>query len=35
MDWIAGSCMHLYVIVLLRAFTTVPMYFMGYSGPAL
>ena len=34
MDWIAGSCMHLFAIVLLRAFTTVPMYFMGYSGPA-
>lgn len=34
MDWIAGSSMHFFEIVLLRAFTTVPMYFMGYSGPA-
>jgi sterol desaturase/sphingolipid hydroxylase (fatty acid hydroxylase superfamily) len=35
MDWIAGSRMHVFEIVLLRAFTTVPMYFMGYSEPAL
>jgi sterol desaturase/sphingolipid hydroxylase (fatty acid hydroxylase superfamily) len=35
MDWIAGSRMHVCEIVLLRAFTTVPMYFMGYSEQAL
>jgi sterol desaturase/sphingolipid hydroxylase (fatty acid hydroxylase superfamily) len=35
MDWIAGSRMHVCEIVLLRAFTTVPMYFMGYSESAL
>lgn len=35
MDWIAGSRMHVFEIVLLRAFTTVPMYFMGYSESAL
>lgn len=35
MDWVAGSRMHVFEIVLLRAFTTVPMYFMGYSESAL
>jgi len=35
MDWVAGSRMHVIEIVLLRAFTTVPMYFMGYSEQAL
>ena len=35
MDWIAGSRMHLFEIVLLRAFTTLPMYVMGFAEPAL
>jgi sterol desaturase/sphingolipid hydroxylase (fatty acid hydroxylase superfamily) len=35
MDWVAGSRMHVFEIVLLRAFTTVPMYFMGYAESAL
>lgn len=34
MDWIAGSRMHLFEVILLRAFTTLPMYVMGFSeGP--
>ena len=35
MDWIAGSRMHLFEIILLRAFTTLPMYVLGYAEPAL
>lgn len=35
MDWLAGSRMHLVEIVLLRAFTTMPMYVMGFAEPAL
>ena len=35
MDWIAGSRMHLFEIILLRAFTTLPMYVMGFSELAL
>lgn len=34
MDWIAGSRMHFIEIILLRAFTTLPMYVMGFhEGP--
>jgi len=35
MDWIAGSRMHLLEIVFLRAFTTLPMYLLGFGEPAL
>ncbi|QDT00714.1 sterol desaturase family protein [Adhaeretor mobilis] len=35
MDWIAGSRMHLVEIILLRAFTTIPMYALGFGEPAL
>lgn len=35
MDWIAGSRMHLFEVILLRAFTTLPMYLLGFSEPAL
>lgn len=35
MDWIAGSRMHLLEIILLRAFTTLPMYVLGFAEPAL
>ncbi len=35
MDWIAGSRMHFIEVILLRAFTTLPMYLMGYSESAL
>lgn len=35
MDWIAGSRMHLFEVILLRAFTTMPMYVMGFQEPAL
>ena len=35
MDWIAGSRMHFIEIVLLRAFTTLPMYVLGFQEPAL
>ncbi|MEQ8208360.1 MAG: sterol desaturase family protein [Lacipirellulaceae bacterium] len=35
MDWIAGSRMHLFEIILLRAFTTIPMYALGFSEAAL
>ncbi|MGB7346372.1 MAG: sterol desaturase family protein [Pirellulaceae bacterium] len=35
MDWIAGSRMHLIEIILLRAFTTLPMYLMGFAETAL
>ncbi len=31
MDWIAGSRMHIVETVLLRAFTTIPMYAMGFA----
>ncbi|MFO0923558.1 MAG: sterol desaturase family protein [Pirellulales bacterium] len=31
MDWIAGSRMHFIEIILLRAFTTLPMYVMGFA----
>lgn len=35
MDWIAGSRMHLFETILLRAFTTLPMYLLGFAEPAL
>ena len=35
MDWIAGSRMHLFETILLRAFTTLPMCFPGFAEPAL
>ena len=35
MDWIAGSRMHFIEILLLRTFTTLPMYTMGFSESAL
>ena len=35
LDWIAGSRMHFFEVVLLRAFTTLPMYVLGFSEPAL
>ncbi len=35
MDWIAGSRMHLCETLLLRAFTTMPMYLMGFAESAL
>ena len=35
MDWIAGSRMHLIEIVLLRGFTVIPMYILGFAAPAL
>ncbi len=35
MDWIAGSRMHLFEIILLRAFTTMPMYVLGFQESAL
>ena len=35
MDWIAGSRMHLFEVILLRAFTTLPMYVLGFAEPAL
>ncbi len=35
MDWIAGSRMHLLETLLLRSFTTMPMYLMGFAEPAL
>ena len=35
MDWIAGSRMHLFEIILLRAFTTLPMYLLGFAESAL
>ncbi|MCR9117953.1 MAG: sterol desaturase family protein [bacterium] len=35
MDWIAGSRMHVLEVILLRAFTTLPMYVMGFSETAL
>lgn len=35
MDWLAGSRMHVVEVILLRAFTTLPMYVMGFSEAAL
>jgi len=35
MDWLAGSRMHLFEVIFLRACTTLPMYVMGYAEPAL
>lgn len=35
MDWIAGSRMHVIEVILLRAFTTLPMYLLGFAEPAL
>ena len=35
MDWIAGSRMHFFEIVLLRGFTTLPMYILGFAETAL
>ena len=35
MDWIAGSRMHLLEVILLRAFTTLPMYVLGFAESAL
>ncbi|MCL4106825.1 UNVERIFIED_CONTAM: hypothetical protein GTU68_046219 [Idotea baltica] len=35
MDWLAGSRMHVVEIVLLRAFTTLPMYVLGFAESAL
>ena len=35
LDWMAGSRMHLFEIILLRAFTTMPMYLMGFAESAL
>ncbi len=35
MDWIAGSRMHFFEIVLLRGFTTLPMYVLGFAESAL
>ena len=31
MDWIAGSRMHFLEIILLRPFTTLPMYVLGFA----
>jgi sterol desaturase/sphingolipid hydroxylase (fatty acid hydroxylase superfamily) len=31
MDWIAGSRMHVVEVILLRSFTTLPMYVMGFA----
>lgn len=35
MDWLAGSRMHVIEVILLRCFTTLPMYFVGFAEPAL
>ena len=35
MDWLAGSRMHVLEVIVLRAFTTLPMYVMGYAESAL
>ncbi|MGI9497843.1 MAG: sterol desaturase family protein [Mariniblastus sp.] len=35
MDWMAGSRMHIIEVILLRSFTTLPMYLIGYAEPAL
>ncbi len=31
MDWLAGSRMHLFEVIMLRAFTTLPMYVLGFA----
>ena len=35
MDWLAGSRMHIVEVILLRVFTTLPMYVMGFAESAL
>ncbi len=35
MDWLAGSRMHVLEVIVLRTCTTLPMYVMGFSEPAL
>lgn len=35
MDWMAGSRMHLFEIISMRAFTTLPMYVLGFSETSL
>ena len=35
MDWLAGSRMHVVEVILLRSFTTLPMYVVGFGEPAL
>lgn len=35
MDWLAGSRMHLFEIILLRGVTVIPMYVLGYSETAI
>jgi sterol desaturase/sphingolipid hydroxylase (fatty acid hydroxylase superfamily) len=35
MDWLAGSRMHIVEVLLMRGFTTLPMYVMGFGEPAL
>lgn len=35
LDWIAGSRMHLFEMVLLRSVTTLPMYLIGFAEPVL
>ncbi len=35
MDWLAGSRMHVLEVIVLRSFTTLPMYVMGFAEPAL
>ena len=35
MDWLAGSRMHLFEVIFLRSFTTLPMYVLGFAESAL
>lgn len=35
MDWLAGSRMHVVEVILLRSFTTLPMYVLGFAESAL
>lgn len=35
MDWLAGSRMHVFEVIFLRACTTLPAYMMGFGEPAL
>lgn len=35
MDWLAGSRMHVVEVLLMRGFTTLPMYVMGFGEPPL
>ncbi len=35
MDWLAGSRMHVVEVILLRGFTVIPMYLLGFGEPAL